>query len=371
MLKWAIITILFVVSSLSSGLYIAYLVSEDYAHNQHPSEEKKPELASDFDYSRPRYLEIRTKISNGIRFDLITRSREIDQLSDHPSSYQDDMLVIREDGFGKFLHAAPIGFTTGPVHAEFIAGPDLSEQFVIIREWTGGASCCYVHYVYTTEPELRRILRRETDFHASENPIVGKDKFEIHSNKNPTFTSKSHAGYQYNPEVIDLHKQVKIAFGPGREEAELEEIALSKAAKAIMYQIAWAALTESHGVKKKSEITSEDLKALVAEEYEVAGAPTLPPTPSFICEGELNNTEQVICGSRRLAHLDTRLADIYYVLRTVHDDDGCLEAQRAWLRKRDGACKIVTFKGKLLVTPEEVECLGKAYEARITELMAE
>ena len=75
MLKWAYSVVLSLFFSLGGGLYVGNLVVEDrkyeFAHNQHRLEEKKPERASNFDYSRPRYLEIRTKVSNGYRFDII------------------------------------------------------------------------------------------------------------------------------------------------------------------------------------------------------------------------------------------------------------------------------------------------------------
>ena len=209
----------------------------------HPS--KRSGKESEFDYSHPRYLEVVTKVSNGIRFDIYTRSHDVydfhpnkDVEGDHYfRDYEDMILVVRRVGEREVLYANAFGYLGGATSAKFIESDDLSEQFVIVQEWTGGASCCYVHHVFTTAPEFKMLLERDTDSHVAEKPITGPDLFEIHSNEKPTYTSNSHVGYQYNPEVIDLHKLVEMAFSPDAENLAEKEERLKQESREVLFDM--------------------------------------------------------------------------------------------------------------------------------------
>ncbi len=80
--------------------------------------------------------------------------------------------------------------------------------------------------------------------------------------------------------------------------------------------------------------------------------------PSFNCQEDQGQTEQVICNNAALARLDVELSELYFRSfgRASRDDGVRLQkAQREWLKQRN-ACAA------------DAPCIRKSYEQRIKEL---
>lgn len=85
-----------------------------------------------------------------------------------------------------------------------------------------------------------------------------------------------------------------------------------------------------------------------------------PPTASFDCTRAASASEKAICADTGLAAQDRRLGQLYAELQ--RDEQGRetrRDAQRAWLRQRDGDCGSSTG------------CLHGSYAVRLRELLAE
>lgn len=82
----------------------------------------------------------------------------------------------------------------------------ISEKFVVVREWSGGASCCLIIHVFQTKPELRKILEHNNDFFDATELVHAQDKLELHKTTwwTTMMSGPSHADLRYNPHIFDL-----------------------------------------------------------------------------------------------------------------------------------------------------------------------
>ena len=148
---------------------------------------------------------VKTKIINGLRFDLFGRKAGI--LMDSQKCNWDDgnflkVTVVKTD---ELLHAQPLRSSS----VRFLnksKSNKLSDDFVVMREHTGGASCCFIIHAFQTKPKFKKILTHNNDFFDMTEVIQGEHILELH--KEPFFLIGpfSHAGLKYNATIYNLKK---------------------------------------------------------------------------------------------------------------------------------------------------------------------
>ena len=164
----------------------------------------------EFDFPRP--LKVISKASNGFRFEIVTpREPEkilgTDSFGSNSSWYGDEYLIVwppiggaedwpSEPVYIKRLHSSD---------TSFIENGPLSIDYVVIREWSGGVSCCSIVQVFQTKPEFKKLIEHNNDFFDVPTIPIGEHKIELHENP-PSYPS-SHALLKYNPRVFNLRKQ--------------------------------------------------------------------------------------------------------------------------------------------------------------------
>ena len=161
--------------------------------------------AEDLDYGVIRPLVVTTRISNGLRFDVITPKSFALEDRQEAGWYSDELLIVRVVKTGELLHAQPLK-SSG---IEFLKGAKskkLSNDYVVIREHTGGASCCFIVHAFQTKPKFKKILTHNNDFFDMTEVIQGEHILELH--KEPFFLIGpfSHAGLKYNATIYNLKK---------------------------------------------------------------------------------------------------------------------------------------------------------------------
>jgi uncharacterized protein len=88
----------------------------------------------------------------------------------------------------------------------------------------------------------------------------------------------------------------------------------------------------------------------------MALAVPLPLLAALDCSRAKTNTEKLLCSNPRLARADDRLALAFSgAIRRGADPKMLMDDQRAWIHDARDACN-------------EVECMLKAYEERISDL---
>ena len=78
----------------------------------------------------------------------------------------------------------------------------LSNDYVVIREHTGGASCCFIVHAFQTKPTFKKLLEHNNDFFDMTEVIHGEHTLELH--KEPLFSVGSSAHPKYNPGIFNL-----------------------------------------------------------------------------------------------------------------------------------------------------------------------
>jgi len=157
--------------------------------------------SEDMDYSVTRPLKVVTKVSNGIRFDVITPLAHTNVEGGQDSFwYTDELIVIRDLKTGKVLHAEH----PASGNVTFVKSKKLSSDYVVIREWSGGASCCLIIHAYQTRPEFKKVLEHNNDFFDRTELVVGETTLELHKEPAINFGPSSHSQLKYNPAKFDL-----------------------------------------------------------------------------------------------------------------------------------------------------------------------
>jgi TPR repeat protein len=151
--------------------------------------------------------EVLVHYSNGYRF-VFTKRYYID--SDLPA---DTILEIFKEGDDLPVERKIINSWK----VDVIEDKDLSRDFVVLREWNGGASCCWVIHAFQTKPSLKRLLKHENDHFKPEEFVVGKDTLELYDPDSEVYSgnSRSHANLVYEPIHYDLRNERWIAVAPG------------------------------------------------------------------------------------------------------------------------------------------------------------
>ena len=84
--------------------------------------------------------------------------------------------------------------------------------------------------------------------------------------------------------------------------------------------------------------------------------PAMPVWPAIDCSRATSNAEKMLCSNPRLMRADEQLAYAYReAIRRGVTPQELIESQRAWIRDARDACN-------------DVECMLKAYEDRISDL---
>jgi hypothetical protein len=124
-----------------------------------------------------------SKVRNSISFNIDTNIQ---------------LLKVSDLKTGKVIHAAALK-SDG---VKFIENTMLSEDYIVIREWTGGASCCFIVHAFQTKPTFKKLLEHNNEYFDSSELIVGKTKLGLH--KEPFISIGGGAHPKYNPAIFDL-----------------------------------------------------------------------------------------------------------------------------------------------------------------------
>ena len=159
--------------------------------------------AEDLDYGVIRPLVVTTKITNGLRFDVITPKSFALKDRQEAGWYSDELLIVRVVKTGELLHAQPLKSSS----IKFLEGSKskkISNDYVVIREHTGGASCCFIIHAFQTKPKFKKLLEHNNDFFDVTEVIHGEHTLELH--KEPLFSVGSSAHPKYSPGIFNLKK---------------------------------------------------------------------------------------------------------------------------------------------------------------------
>jgi hypothetical protein len=134
-------------------------------------------------------------------------------------------MVIKETTFQVIKPGSPRpleSFDFGNDHYQYIRDPKLSDDIVVFKHWTGGASCCYVITAYQTKPTFKQILKHENDHFKADSFIVGKDTIELYDGKVRDYGDnyRVHANLVYKPILFDLRNERWIPVAPNTGDKE-------------------------------------------------------------------------------------------------------------------------------------------------------
>ena len=158
------------------------------------------------DYNVVRTLLVTTKISNGLRFDVITPQtlpfEDLPQNRSYEAAwYSDELLVVRTVKTGKLLHAQTLK-SSSIMFLEGFNSKKLSDDYVVLREHSGGASCCLIIHAFQTKPKFKKILEHNNKNFDMTEVIQGEHTIELH--KEPFFSVGSSAELKYNASIYNL-----------------------------------------------------------------------------------------------------------------------------------------------------------------------
>jgi hypothetical protein len=156
----------------------------------------------DIDYSPIRPLRVMTKVSNNIRFDIIIPEAPYELVAGgvEASYYSDEILIVRQIDSGKILYSRQLKSAS----VKFIGADKLAENYVVMREWSGGASCCLLITAFQTSPEFKIILEHNNDFFDMTEIVAGPEKLELFRSDENTPYPASHSALRYVPSYFDL-----------------------------------------------------------------------------------------------------------------------------------------------------------------------
>jgi hypothetical protein len=146
-----------------------------------------------------------TKASNNIRFDIIApETPHMDVAGgENASWYSDELLIVRKIDNGKILYSRELKSE----NVEFLGTGRLSDDFVVIKEWSGGISCCLLISAFQTLPRFKILLEQHNnDFFDGTEIIAGPAKLELHRMDEDAPYPASHSELQYSPAFFDLRR---------------------------------------------------------------------------------------------------------------------------------------------------------------------
>jgi hypothetical protein len=146
-----------------------------------------------------------TKVSNNIRFDIITPKDAIARVAggEEASWYSDELVIVRQLDNGKILYSRELK----SANVEFSGAGLLSDDFVVLEEWSGGGSCCLLITAFQTLPKFKVILEQHNnDFFDRTEIVAGPEKLELHRSDEDAPYPASHSQLQYSPAFFDLRR---------------------------------------------------------------------------------------------------------------------------------------------------------------------
>ena len=78
----------------------------------------------------------------------------------------------------------------------------LSDDYVVLREHSGGDSCCLIIHAFQTKPKFKKILEHNNKNFDMTEVIQGEHTIELH--KEPFFSVGSSAELKYNASIYNL-----------------------------------------------------------------------------------------------------------------------------------------------------------------------
>ncbi|MBT5875758.1 MAG: hypothetical protein HOH43_20200 [Candidatus Latescibacteria bacterium] len=158
--------------------------------------------AENMDYSVVRPLKIFTKVSNGIRFDIVKPADTFLKNGDMADWYTDQVLIVRNVKSGQVLHSQ----TLKSDKVSFVIDERLSKDFIVIKEWSGGASCCLIVHAYRTRPSFKKLLEHDNNFFDRTDLIAGSDRLVLYKESVFFIYPSSHSQLKYTPAVFNLRR---------------------------------------------------------------------------------------------------------------------------------------------------------------------
>ena len=150
-------------------------------------------------------------MSNHYRFDIL---KPVDFYVKKPDgqtsgieagNYQDQTLLVRSfkgNDNGTIIYSEPLG---SPV-ADFDKTKLLHPDYVLMKSWTGGNSCCIGIGVFKTKPNFEVLLHHNNNFFDKTRIVVAPHQVELHKPP-PDYVWPCHACTKYSPRVFDLKKK--------------------------------------------------------------------------------------------------------------------------------------------------------------------
>jgi hypothetical protein len=107
-------------------------------------------------------------------------------------------------------------------YVDVIEDVTLSKDFFVLRQWSGGASCCWVVQAFRTKPSFKLVLNHENDHFKPDKFVVGKDTLELYNPDSDKYSDprRSHASLVYEPIHLDLRSEKWLPVAPNAGERE-------------------------------------------------------------------------------------------------------------------------------------------------------
>lgn len=153
----------------------------------------------DMEYNISRPLTVKTTVKGDYRFDIILPAKPNFDVPDGQNSswYGDEMLVVRKVDTSEIIYSRSLMSENVRIVTD-----GLAEEFIIMREWSGGMSCCLWITSFRTAPKFEVILRHNNDHFDSTQIVAGPGLLELH--RNPTMQMGGSAHPEYRPRLFDL-----------------------------------------------------------------------------------------------------------------------------------------------------------------------
>jgi hypothetical protein len=195
--------------AISAGIY---LVIRETAAADQPGSPTKHSVKTTQEEQPQNEPEVSVHLSNGYKF-VFTKRYYID--SDLPA---DTILEVFKGDEERPVERVVIDSW----YVDVVEDDLLSEEFVVLREWNGGASCCWFVQAFRTKPAFKRLLNHENDHFKPEELVVGKDTLELYDPDSEVYsgTRKSHANLVYEPIHFNLRneKWIPVTTNTGDKE---------------------------------------------------------------------------------------------------------------------------------------------------------
>jgi hypothetical protein len=155
----------------------------------------------EMDYSVERPLKVQTVVRGDFRFDVITpKSPQMDVPGGQVSSwYLDELFVVRKLVDGEVVHSLSLRSE----NVKFVT-EGLNDHFIILKEWSGGISCCDWIHVFRADSSFEVILSHN-NFGFDANKII-HDENTLLLHREPLI-SIGKPNSIFNPKKFDLRSR--------------------------------------------------------------------------------------------------------------------------------------------------------------------